>query len=137
MTVVNSTFKNTGGTAPQAGIDIEPNANDTVNNVQIKSSRFLNNKGLGVLITIGDRAPNAFARNVTVESNLVVGNHGGIGLYHTSGHHIIENNIRDNDGFGIQLDQKTKENSLVGNQVVGRNGILDKGANTLSRNKTE
>jgi Pectate lyase superfamily protein len=51
LLVLNSTFKNTRGTRPSAGIDFEPDDPDQkVNNVQIEKSQFLDNAGPGVLI---------------------------------------------------------------------------------------
>ena len=44
VVVKNSIFKNTNGTcALMAGIDIEPDAGQSVNNVQILNSQFFNN----------------------------------------------------------------------------------------------
>jgi Right handed beta helix region len=51
LLVLNSTFKNTRGTRPGAGIDFEPDDPDQeINNVQIEKSQFLDNAGPGVLI---------------------------------------------------------------------------------------
>ena len=49
--IKNSTFKNTNGTNPQAGIDVEPNANCYVKNVMIENSSFLDNVGYGIVFT--------------------------------------------------------------------------------------
>lgn len=49
--VVGSVFKNTRGTRPSAGIDLEPNnAGERITGVQIESSKFLDNAGPGILI---------------------------------------------------------------------------------------
>ena len=49
--MLNSTFKNTRGSRPGAGIDFEPDDPDQkVKNVQIEKSQFLDNAGPGVLI---------------------------------------------------------------------------------------
>jgi hypothetical protein len=51
LLVLNSTFKNTRGTRPSAGIDFEPDdADQKVNNVRIERSQFLDNAGPGILI---------------------------------------------------------------------------------------
>ena len=48
VSIINCTFKNTNGTNPQAGIDIEPNANCYVENITIKNSSFLDNLWAGI-----------------------------------------------------------------------------------------
>lgn len=49
MVVTNSVFKNTHGTPPSAGIDLEPDdASQTIDNVRIERSKFLNNAGWGI-----------------------------------------------------------------------------------------
>jgi polygalacturonase len=50
MIVKNSVFKNSNGTDPQSGIDIEPNDGNTVTNVQVFNSQFLNNINNGVVV---------------------------------------------------------------------------------------
>jgi len=53
VTIRGGRFTNTNGTAPQAGIDIEPNPSDTysVKNVLIDGAHFENNTGTGITIT--------------------------------------------------------------------------------------
>jgi hypothetical protein len=49
LTVENCTFSNTEGTAPQAGIDLEPDAaNQRLQNIVIRNSVFENNQGSGM-----------------------------------------------------------------------------------------
>ncbi len=51
MLVTNSIFKDTRGTRPSAGIDLEPNnAKDTIRNVRIENSKFIGNAGPGILV---------------------------------------------------------------------------------------
>ncbi len=55
--VLNSTFQNTHGTRPSAGIDLEPNSpEEKVTNIRIQSSKFLNNKGAGIAVN-GKKGP--------------------------------------------------------------------------------
>lgn len=138
VTVVDSTFKNTRGTNPQAGIDIEPNESDTVRNVHIFNSRILNNKGPGVAIYVANHNLKASVKNVTIKGNLVVGNiSGGVAIYNSSGHQVVNNTLRDNAGFGIFLDKNTRAIVVVGNQIVGENGIRDDGGNAAAGNTEE
>jgi hypothetical protein len=50
--VTDSTFRDTRGTAPSAGIDLEPNKpHERITNVRIENSKFINNAGGGVMIS--------------------------------------------------------------------------------------
>jgi len=52
--VTNSAFKNSHGTRPGAGIDLEPDrADQRIRNIRIENSQFLNNAGAGILIDGG------------------------------------------------------------------------------------
>ncbi len=49
--VTNSVFRDTRGTAPSAGIDLEPDKREhRISNVRIQRSKFINNAGGGVMI---------------------------------------------------------------------------------------
>ncbi|MEM7191991.1 MAG: glycosyl hydrolase family 28-related protein [Pseudomonadota bacterium] len=49
--VTNSVFRQTGGTRPAAGIDLEPDkSHQTISNVRIERSRFIDNEGGGIMI---------------------------------------------------------------------------------------
>lgn len=51
MIVENSVFKNTHGTRPSAGIDLEPdNSTNRITDVHIRNSKFIDNEGGGVLV---------------------------------------------------------------------------------------
>jgi hypothetical protein len=51
LAVLNSVFQNTGGTRPGAGIDFEPDERDqTITDVRIENSKFIDNAGPGILI---------------------------------------------------------------------------------------
>jgi hypothetical protein len=51
LLVLNSTFKNTHGTRPSAGIDLEPDKErQTISHVRIEGSKFLDNAGEGILV---------------------------------------------------------------------------------------
>jgi hypothetical protein len=55
LVVTNSVFKNTQGTRPSAGIDLEPNKPvdkrvQEITNVRIQNSKFLDNAGGGIQI---------------------------------------------------------------------------------------
>jgi polygalacturonase len=51
VTVIDSVFKNTRGTRPSAGIDLEPNKPaHKITNIRIEGSKFLDNAGSGIQI---------------------------------------------------------------------------------------
>ena len=51
LLVTNSVFRDTRGTRPSAGTDIEPDqSNELVTNVRIESSKFIDNAGGGIII---------------------------------------------------------------------------------------
>ncbi len=138
LIITNSIFKNTGGTAPQSGIDIEPNKNESVTNVRILNSQLLNNKGLGILIHVSPPPLNNVVTNVTIDGNLIANNElGGIELQRTSGNRIVNNKVRNNGRAGIVLDKNTKANSVFDNEIVGGEAIRDRGGNTLLRNSLD
>jgi polygalacturonase len=65
LEVTNSVFSNTQGTRPSAGIDLEPDdVKQRISNVRIHNSKFLNNKGPGILV--------AGKKNVSLISHLEI-----------------------------------------------------------------
>lgn len=71
LVVTDSVFKNTGGTRPGAGIDLEPDKRaQKIMNVQIRNSQFFDNAGMGILV-FGGRRPLA---NIKITNNLFSGN---------------------------------------------------------------
>jgi parallel beta-helix repeat protein len=155
VVVKNSTFENTNGTAPAAGIDIEPDANDTATNVQILNSQFLNNDEVGVLLTLNPAYNgSSFIRNVTINGNTMIGNdrhfynvesEGGIVLLNVSGIIVTNNAVYNDIKDGIHLGQagtisSANNNTITGNIITGnhRYGILlEDGStgNTIDNNK--
>lgn len=65
VTIRNCQFNNAGGTAPQYGIDIEPNAGRTCSNVTISNSTFRGNAG-GTIQILGQL--NAHVKSVKIEN---------------------------------------------------------------------
>lgn len=135
MTVQDSTFRGTNGTSPQAGLDIEPNAGDAVNDVRILRSRFLDNRGYGIQFYQG--AAGSSIRQVTIDGNIVSGNNrGGMRIIGTHGHRIVNNQIRHNKNDGIYLYGGAAGNVVSGNVLGVGNAIRDEGRNQVSGNTT-
>ncbi len=64
--VTNSVFKNTRGTRPSAGIDLEPDlATQVIRDVRITRSKFFDNDGGGILIQAKKGAQNITAVEIT------------------------------------------------------------------------
>jgi polygalacturonase len=64
VVVRRSRFSNTRGTAPESGIDLEPDHGNTVTNLRISECTFVDNAPLGVLAT-PDSFPTSTRSNVT------------------------------------------------------------------------
>ena len=77
VTVRSSTFRNTNGISPQAGLDIEPNSGCHVNNVTIQSCQFANNAGYGLVI---NGASGVSVNAVNIDSCQFSGNGSGIDI---------------------------------------------------------
>ena len=69
ITIDGCKFTNTAGTAPQAGIDLEPNgAGDVLQNIVIKNSSASGNSGNGLMISLWGTGPANQAVSVTVSN---------------------------------------------------------------------
>ena len=72
LEVVSSVFSNTQGTRPSAGIDFEPdNVQQRISNVRVHNSKFLNNKGPGILVA-GKKGVSLISK-LEITENLFVG----------------------------------------------------------------
>jgi nitrous oxidase accessory protein NosD len=106
-------FNDTHGTAPQCGIDIEPNAPGSALRVRIESCRVRGNRGSGVQIY-------EHSRDVTVRGCTIEGNLGyGVLAVGTEGGLIVDNVIHRNGYEGIELRRGTVGYQLSGNQMTG------------------
>ncbi len=139
MLVNNSTFSNTNGAPPMAGIDIEPDLGDNVNNVIIMNSQMFNNKGTGITATVPlDYAPsgNKMITNVIIKNNIVTNNSSedtsaqGILISNSSGNQIINNIVDHNRQDGIAIVNGAANNIITGN-ISTNNGTIKKPANGI------
>lgn len=117
--VRNSRFEDTNGTAPQSGIDIEPNVNNVVDNVLIDGCIMANNTGMGLVMASGATAT---TNNIKVTNCKITGNtsHGVLigGTGHTSIQNIHLENIditQDNTSTGFALWSASGKNFLYKN----------------------
>jgi hypothetical protein len=103
LQIIGGAYTNTNGTAPEGGIDLEPNsgsANPGIWNIQIEGVRFEGNSGGGLL-----GAGPVVIDHVTVENNTFINNSlhdAGIssqaGIYVGFSHSLIQNNSFKNHG---------------------------------------
>lgn len=135
MVVRNCTFKNTTGTLPEDGIDIEPNVGDTAKNILITGCTITGNSGFGIEIGVpGNNTGKAWITGVVVDGNTCTGNgvntlstspRAGIQVNNTPGHQIT-NNICSSNGLGILLRNGANGCTVTGNtanQNFGEDGI--------------
>lgn len=66
VVVKNSVFKNTNGADPQFGIDLEPNPNNIVNNINISTSQFSGNHNNGGIQLWPNLPYNCILTNVVI-----------------------------------------------------------------------
>jgi hypothetical protein len=148
VTIRNSIFRNTNGTEPCAGIDIEPNPNPSpsnTNNVQIYDTLVQNNAKMGISIYNPSGTPTStiFNRNNIIERCTIEQNdlHGGI-IVQSPENHIVRNNIiRNNAGVGVMFDRNASGGSITDNTIYSNTSVavyLTAGTtnNTVSNNKT-
>ena len=87
------TFSHTNGTAPQAGIDIEPNtASNVLQNVTFRNSKSIGNQGAGFMVDIGNLSSSSAPVSVTLSNHATSGNA-------TNGYLAI--NEHDNQSQGV------------------------------------
>jgi polygalacturonase len=107
-----SSFDNTNGTLPQAGIDIEPQTLGPASQIRIESSGMSNNLGNGV--EIHDNVTDVAVVGSTAQSN-----HGfGIFMLGTNNVTLNHNTLTLNYLFGVDVDAATNTVQLTNNTVT-------------------
>lgn len=138
VVIKDSTFKNTNGTEPKSGIDIEPNQGTSVVNVDIENSDFVDNAGAGINIY----ADSGNVSSVKINGNRISGsgNNGGITLVNSSKDTITNNTIQDSNNWGVFLDSNSSQDVVTGNDITVSGGASGHGVdnngsgNTVSGN---
>lgn len=115
VTITHSTFSNTHGTMPQAGIDIEPQAQGHASNITIDDCTVADNRGSG--LEIHDNVS-----NVTVKNSSFTNNYGyGVLTVDTATQVSIGNN-------------RITGNGLAGLSINGKSSYVKADGNTLGNN---
>ena len=102
-------FADTGGTAPMAGIDVEPDKGDSARDVRIERCLVRRNRGPG--IQVWHDTHDGLIRDCTIEDNRV----NGILAVGTDGLAIRNNKIRGNAKVGIALRKQSRNVDIAGN----------------------
>jgi parallel beta-helix repeat protein len=115
VTVIHSTFSNTHGTKPQAGIDIEPQGQGPASDITFSDCTITGNQGTGLEVH----------QNVTgvVLKNCKVHDNGGYGVLSAGASQltISENLIAGNGLVGIAVSPSTSHVQITGNTLTGNN----------------
>lgn len=132
VTIDASSFDNTQGTAPQSGIDLEPNAGQRVTHVSVTRSSFSHSGGHGFQVTTatGPISSSSFRGNTITQS-------GDYGVLLTGTDLIFADNIVDGSSWGIVIN--TANITVMGNTIrnSSRNGIQTLGGSIISHNTVE
>jgi parallel beta-helix repeat protein len=110
--VVNSTFSNTHGTNPEAGIDLEPSTQGTAANVRIERTTIAGNAGSGIELQ-------AHVTGLVMASNTIKGNH-GFGVYSggAASSTFTGNLVTENGLDGISVRPASHNLRIAGNTVT-------------------
>ena len=136
--VLKSVFKDTDGTDPRAGIDIEPNLNEQVSNVEVRGNIFTGNR-YGLVASNHMHGGSTSIKGVFFESNMVADNHVGILYVGVVGGSIRNNKVYQKHDmpkdypyhhqYGIELRNgavqdvtgiNVRENTIYGGNVIDR-----------------
>ena len=121
--VSESVFRNTSGTAPESGIDVEPNQGETVANCQVVDCLFIANAGGGLQVGVAQRhTGHAFVTGFLAEGNTFLKNGPNLPPTYTiqvagcEGAIIRNNQLRGNQGIGIGV-LNSAQTTVTGNTV--------------------
>ena len=111
--VIHSTFSNTHGTKPQAGIDIEPQGQGPASDITFSDCTITGNQGSGLEI-------HKNVRGVVVKHCKIQNNNGyGILGAGASGLTISDNLIAGNGLVGIAMSPNTSQARITSNTLAG------------------
>jgi parallel beta-helix repeat protein len=111
--VRNCEFSHTNGTAPQCGIDIEPDGPDVAVGVRIQHCRLTDNAAFG--LQVFKRSQDVTVEDCTIERN----RRSGLVAVGCSGGNFVGNSIRDNGGPGLVLKGGSRNFTVARNTFAG------------------
>jgi polygalacturonase len=109
--VVNSSFSSSNGTAPQSGIDIEPQTQGTTDTIRLENVTLSGNVGNG--LEVHDYVSGLVLNKVTSENNQ--GN--GVFTNSPNGVTITNSNLSQNYMFGVTIAGTTRNVQISGNTI--------------------
>ena len=112
LTVTNSTFTKTNGTAPEAGIDLEPLGQGPTRDVSIIGCTVVDNHGTGV--EMHDHVAGVEIRNCVIRDN---NGYGVLGV-NTTGIVLADNQIIGNGLFGVVMAKASSDVKITGNTLA-------------------
>lgn len=113
--IENNVFRQTNGWMPEAGLDVEPNPNKTVDGVTIRDNKFFNNNSFGLLFGSLNSATKS-GQNCIITGNVARYNKGSGIYFNRSWNNVISNNQSfENGENGIAL-YESHYNILEGNK---------------------
>lgn len=111
--VRNSEFSNTAGTAPECGIDIEPDAPDMATDVRIEHCRLHDNAAFG--LQVFRRTQGVTVADCTIANN----RRSGLVAVGCSGGMFAGNDIRGNGGPGLVIKGQSRDCTVARNTFAG------------------
>lgn len=112
MTVTNSQFTNTNGTAPMAGCDVEPNVGTVAcTNIVFSGCTFSGNAHMGLIVQGFNGTQSSLQGDISIIGCTITGNGvandglgGGLQILNITTVSMIGGQITSNTGNGIQVD---------------------------------
>ncbi|MBP1472749.1 right-handed parallel beta-helix repeat-containing protein [Frateuria sp. MAH-13] len=109
--IVNSTFQNTNGTLPEAGVDIEPMSEGLTNTIRLENNKFIGNNGNGIEM-------HAHISDIAIVGNTMQGNRGfGVLGVSAPGVVVTGNTMTENGLAGVRPSGKSHDWSITGNTL--------------------
>ncbi|MCX7513936.1 right-handed parallel beta-helix repeat-containing protein [Frateuria hangzhouensis] len=109
--VVNSTFSNTNGTLPEAGIDIEPMTQGPTDNIRLENNKFIGNHANGIEMHVN-------ISDIAIVGNTMSGNRGfgalGVGSSFIT---YTGNTMTENGLAAIGMTGAAHGNTVTGNTL--------------------
>ncbi|WKY46933.1 right-handed parallel beta-helix repeat-containing protein [Eubacteriaceae bacterium ES3] len=116
VAVSNSVFSNTNGTAPQAGIDIEPNGGQSASEITINNVQTNNNMGMGIQLL----GTNGTVQGVEI-SNSEISDNNEVGLkLDTASDVSADSVVISNNSYGIDIPRNLTNASFT-NMTITNN----------------
>jgi parallel beta-helix repeat protein len=113
VTVSHSTFSNTRGTKPQAGIDIEPQGQGPASDITFSDCTITGNQGSG--LEIHENVSGVVLKRCKIQDN----NGYGVLVGGASGLTIADNVIVGNGLVGVAMSAKASDARIDGNTLTG------------------